>query len=58
MPLNPLEIQKSLKNDVPPLLDELRRLHPQTRFELADAVGEADSIVQAMAAHVLALAGE
>lgn len=47
-----------LKHDVPPLLDELRRLHPQTRFEQADAIGEAESIVQAMAAHVLALARE
>jgi len=47
-----------LKRDVPKLLDELRSLYPQARFEQADAVGEADSIVQAMAAHVLALAGE
>ena len=46
-----------LKRDVPPLLDELRQQHPQTRFELAAALGEADSIVQAMAAHVLVLAG-
>lgn len=47
-----------LKNDVPLLLEELRQLHPQARFELAGAVGEADSVVQAMAAHVLALAGK
>ncbi|MBS1229770.1 MAG: cobalamin [Proteobacteria bacterium] len=47
-----------LKRDVPKLLDELRGLYPQIRFEQADAVGEADSVVQAMAAHVLALAGE
>ena len=46
-----------LKRDVPLLLDELRVLHPQTRFEQADAIGEAESIVQAMTAHVLALAG-
>ncbi len=46
-----------LKRDVPLLLDELRQLHPQTRFELACAVGEAEAVVQAMAEHVLALAG-
>jgi sirohydrochlorin cobaltochelatase len=47
-----------LKRDVPLLLEELRALHPQIRFELACAVGEAETIVQAMAAHVLTLAGE
>ena len=45
-----------LKRDVPLLLDELRALHPQTRFEQAEAIGEAERIVEAMAAHVLALA--
>lgn len=47
-----------LKKDVPRLIEDLRQRHPQARFELACAVGEAESIVQAMAAHVLALAGE
>ena len=47
-----------LKRDVPLLLEELRRSHPRIRFEQADPVGEAESIVQAMAAHVLTLAGE
>lgn len=46
-----------LKRDVPLLIEELRTLHPQICFELAGAVGEAEAIVQAMAAHVLALAG-
>ena len=46
-----------LKRDVPLLLEELRALHPHTCFEQAAAVGEDESIVQAMAAHVLALAG-
>lgn len=46
-----------LKRDVPLLLDELRARHPQASFELAGAVGEAEPIVQAMAAHVVALAG-
>lgn len=45
-----------LKNDVPLLMDELRALHPQAQFELGCAVGEAEPIVQAMAAYVLALA--
>ena len=46
-----------LKRDVPLLLDELRARYPQASFELASAVGEAAPIVQAMAAHVVALAG-
>ncbi|MBN9422878.1 MAG: cobalamin biosynthesis protein CbiX [Candidatus Accumulibacter sp. 66-26] len=46
-----------LKRDVPLLLDELRARYPQASFELASAVGEAEPIVQAMAAHVVALAG-
>lgn len=45
-----------LKRDVPLLLDELRSRYPGASFELAGAVGEAESIVQAMAAHVLTLA--
>lgn len=45
-----------LKRDVPLLLDELRVHHPLVCFEQACPVGEAESIVQAMAAHVLALA--
>lgn len=47
-----------LKHDVPLLLEELRQRYPQARFELAGAVGEAESVVQAMAAHVLALSGK
>ncbi len=46
-----------LKKDIPRLIEDLRQRHPQARFELACAVGEAESIVQAMAAHVLVLAG-
>jgi sirohydrochlorin cobaltochelatase len=44
-----------LKRGVPLLVDELRRLYPHTRFELAGVIGEAECIVQAMAEHVLAL---
>lgn len=47
-----------LKNDLPLLIDELRAKNPQVTFELAGAVGEAESVVQALAAHVLAIAGE
>ncbi len=47
-----------LKRDLPLLLDELRVRHPQARFELASAVGEAEPIVQAMAQHVLTLAAQ
>ena len=45
-----------VKNDVPHLIDELRERNPQARIELALTIGEAESVVQAMAAHVLALA--
>ncbi|MBK8746033.1 CbiX/SirB N-terminal domain-containing protein [Propionivibrio sp.] len=47
-----------LKNDLPQLIDELRAQNPQVTFELAGAVGEAESVVQALAAHVLAIAGD
>ena len=46
-----------LKRDVPLLLEELQQRNPHARFELAAAVGEAESVVQAMARHALALAG-
>lgn len=46
-----------LKRDVPQLLAQLQASHPQARLELAGAVGEAESVVGAMAEHVLALAG-
>lgn len=46
-----------LKRDVPLLLDDLRERNPQARFELAAAVGEAESIVQAMVRHALTIAG-
>jgi len=47
-----------VKQDVPRLIDELRERNPQARIEMTCAVGEAESVVQAMAAHVLALAAE
>lgn len=45
-----------VKVDVPRLIDELRERNPQASIEMSGAVGEAESVVQAMAAHVLALA--
>ena len=45
-----------LKHDLPQLISELREQNPQVSFELAGAVGEAESVAQAMADHVLMLA--
>ena len=47
-----------LKNDLPLILKELRERDPQIVFELAGPVGEAESIVQAMATHVLGLVSD
>lgn len=47
-----------LKRDVPILLGELRQNHPQVCFEQACPIGEDETIVQAMAAHVVALSSE
>lgn len=44
-----------LKKDLPALIDALRVRHPRIVFEQAAPVGEAESVVQAMALHVLAL---
>lgn len=46
-----------LKNDIPKILDELRAQNPQASFDLSGPVGEADSVIRAMAAHVLSIAG-
>jgi sirohydrochlorin cobaltochelatase len=46
-----------LKNDVPVLMDELRNAHPDVRFILSPPVGEAEAIVQAMAAYAVGLTG-
>ena len=46
-----------LKHDLPQIIDELRAAYPQVTFEQADALGDADAIVHAIVAHVLALAG-
>ncbi|MCP5269339.1 MAG: CbiX/SirB N-terminal domain-containing protein [Zoogloeaceae bacterium] len=44
-----------LKNDVPVLMDELRKAHPDVRFVLSPPVGEAEAMVQAMATYALGL---
>lgn len=44
-----------LKNDLPAIIDELRVRFPHVAFEMAGPVGEVESVVQAMAAHVLGL---
>jgi sirohydrochlorin cobaltochelatase len=47
-----------LTRAVPQGLEELRRKHPEVRLDLLPPVGEAESVVQAMAAHVLGLMTE
>lgn len=44
-----------LKNDVPVLMDALRNAHPDVRFVLSPPVGEAEAMVQAMAAYAIGL---
>ena len=44
-----------VRKDLPRLLDELRVHHAATRFELHTAIGEQDSVLQAMADAALAL---
>ena len=44
-----------LKNDVPRIVDTLRARHANVVFDLHGAVGEAESVVQAMAAYVLGI---
>lgn len=46
-----------LKQEVPAMLEALRLAHPGVEFELAGAVGEHDTVVRAMAAAALEIAG-
>ena len=46
-----------LKRDVPEMLDRLRSTHPEVRFSLGGAIGENESVVQAMAEAALQAAG-
>ena len=45
-----------VRKDLPLLLAELATLHPQVRWQLRTAIGEADSVIDAMAQAALALA--
>jgi sirohydrochlorin cobaltochelatase len=47
-----------VRNDLPRLVDELSRLHPQVRWRLQPPIGEIDSVMQAMADAALRLAME
>ena len=44
-----------VRKDIPLLLAQLRSAHPQIRWELHGAIGEADEVVRAMAHAALAL---
>ncbi len=46
-----------LKRDVPEMLAALRAEHPDVEFVLGDAIGEHETVVQAMAAAALLEAG-
>jgi sirohydrochlorin cobaltochelatase len=47
-----------LKNDIPQLIDDLRQQNPQVSFALTGPVGEAESVISAMTAHVLSITAE
>ena len=44
-----------VRKDLPDLLAELRAAHPSTHWELRPAIGEVDSVIEAMALATLAL---
>mgnify|MGYP001194047273 CR=1 FL=1 len=45
-----------VRKDLPALMDELAAAHPQVRWQLQRAIGEFDSVVEAMAAAALSVA--
>ena len=47
-----------LKNDLPLIVDRLQARHPGVVFDLRGPIGEAEGVVQAMAAHLLELPGD
>ncbi len=47
-----------LKKDLPVLLQAAREAHPDCEIELGQTVGEADAVIDAMAAHAARCAGE
>ncbi len=42
-----------VRKDLPAVIDELRRRHPQVRFALRRAVGEDEAVIEAMATSAL-----
>ena len=46
-----------LKNDLPGIIEVLRSTHPKVEFSLGGAIGEDESVVQAMAVATLKFAG-
>ena len=44
-----------LRNDLPPLVEDLRARQPGVEFRLHGAVGEAPAVIDALAAHALGL---
>ena len=46
-----------LKNDLPGIVDALRSTYPKVEFSLGGAIGEDESVVQAMAVATLKFAG-
>lgn len=49
-----LGVGRHAREDLPPMLEELRRRHPQVRFELRPSIGEDARVVDMLARIVLA----
>lgn len=49
-----LGVGRHAREDLPPMLNELRRRHPQVRFELRPSIGEDARVVDMLAQIVLA----
>jgi len=47
-----------LRKDLPPMIEQLREAHPGVRWTLHTAIGEMDTVAQAMAAAAVALSDE
>jgi sirohydrochlorin cobaltochelatase len=47
-----------VRKDLPDLMAQLGRRHPEVRFQLHRAIGEADEVIDAMARAALQLCGD
>ena len=47
-----------LRDDLPPLVERIRRAHPRIEVRLHAAIGESAAIIDALAAAALAAVGE